>query len=55
MFWKETDSKILTWILFYAFSIQNDLKEGDVLLPLLFSFLLESTSRTSKENQGGLS
>jgi hypothetical protein len=36
------------------FPIQNGLKQGDVLLPLLFSFVLEYVIRKVLENQVGL-
>jgi hypothetical protein len=37
-----------------AFPIQNDLKQGDALSPLLFSFVLENDIRKFQENQVGL-
>jgi hypothetical protein len=34
-----------------SFPIQNDLKQGDALSPLIFNFALESTIKKVQENQ----
>jgi hypothetical protein len=37
-----------------TFPIQNDLKEGEDLQPLLFNFVLAYAIRRDQESQGGL-
>jgi hypothetical protein len=47
---KVTDDKVCTGkYLSYTFPIQNGLKQGDALLPLLFGFALECIIREVQE------
>jgi hypothetical protein len=50
----ETYSKVrIGKYLFDSFPFQNDLKQGDALLPLLFNFALEYAIRKAKKKPGG--
>jgi hypothetical protein len=49
----ETYKVCISKNLLYAFPIQNGLKQGDALLPLLFSFALKYV-RKVQENEKGL-